>query len=305
MQAAGLWGTVSVAMRSGFLDCYDAYLVDVDGVLVHDSEPIPGAAAALRRLAGASRFLLLTNNSTRSRAQHAGRLADLGFDVLPEQVLPSSYLAAAYLRETAGPTSVWPIGEAGLREELLAAGHRIADRPENTAAVVVGMDRRITYDALAAAHRALRSGARFLATNEDATFPVPGGLQPGAGAMVGALRGMGYAPDVVIGKPSPIAFRMAMHALDVPAERAVMIGDRLETDIVGAREAGLDTALVLSGISTLDEVDRLGIRPTWIAADLASLVGADASVRRAGSGGSPSLDGPFHSSTISRNGVTP
>ena len=263
-------------MSNRFLNAYDVYLLDVDGVLVRDSEPIGGAAAALADLNDAGRVLLLTNNSTRSRTQHAERLVRLGFGVRVDQVLSSSYLAAEYLRDTHDLASVWVIGEDGLRDELVAAGHRLADRPEVADAVVVGMDRQITYDAIADGLRALRSGARFVAVNEDATFPTPNGVQPGAGAMVGALRGMGFSPGVVIGKPSPIAFDIALRRLDVAPERVVMIGDRLETDILGGRDAGLDTAFVLSGISTREEMDGLGIRPTWIAEDLAALVRGDA-----------------------------
>jgi len=259
-------------MGDRFPECYDAYLLDVDGVLVRDSEPIDGAVAAFARLVEAGPVCLLTNNSARSREQHAKRLVRIGFDVRAEQLLPASYLAAEYLREKRGTTSVWPIGEEGLRDELLAAGHRLADRPEEAEAIVVGMDRGISYDVLAKGLVALRSGALFIATNEDATFPVPGDVLPGAGAMVGALRGMGFAPDVVIGKPSPIAFRMALARLGAAPQRVVMIGDRLETDIVGGRDAGLATALVLSGISTLDDVEQLRLRPTWIAKDLGALV---------------------------------
>jgi 4-nitrophenyl phosphatase len=259
-------------MSNRFLNAYDAYLLDVDGVLVRDSEPIGGAAAALASLNEAGPVCLLTNNSTRSREQHAEQLVRLGFDVRPDQVLSSSYLAAQYLRDAHGLVSVWVIGERGLRDELLAAGHRLADRPEVADAIVVGMDRRITYDVLADGLRALRSGARFIATNEDATFPTPNGVQPGAGAMVGALRGMGFPPSAVIGKPSPIAFRMALRALGAASERVVVIGDRLETDIQGGHDAGLDTALVLSGISSCEDIDGFGIRPTWIAENLAALV---------------------------------
>jgi len=259
-------------MADRLIDAYDAYLLDVDGVLVRDSAPISSAAAALASLNEAGRVCLLTNNSTRSRRQHAEQLVRLGFDVRTDQVLSSSYLAAEYLRDAHGLASVWVIGERGLRDELLAAGHRLADRPEVADTVVVGMDRGISYGALADGLRALRSGARFIATNEDATFPTPGGVQPGAGAMVGALRGMGFSPSAVIGKPSPIAFRMALRALGASSERVVVIGDRLETDIQGGHDAGLDTAVVLSGISSREDIDAFGIRPTWIAEDLAALV---------------------------------
>ncbi len=270
-----VFGTVSRAMTNQFLNAYDAYLLDVDGVLVRDSEPIGGAAAALANLNETGRVLLLTNNSTRSRKQHAERLVRLGFSVRADQVLSSSYLAAEYLRNAHGLASVWVVGEDGLRDELVAAGHCLADRPEVADAVVVGMDRGITYDVLADALSALRNGARFIATNEDATFPTPGGVQPGAGVMVGALRGMGFSPSAVIGKPSPIAFRIALRGLEAASERVVVIGDRLETDIQGGRDAGLDTALVLSGISSREDIDGFGIRPTWIADDLAALVRGD------------------------------
>lgn len=275
MHQAPFYGTVH-PMADRLIDAYDAFLLDVDGVLVRDSEPISGAAVALAALNEAGCVLLLTNNSTRSRGQHAKRLNRLGFDVRADQVLSSSYLVAEYLRDAHGMVSVWVIGEDGLRGELLAAGHRLAARPEAADAVVVGMDRGISYRVLADGLRALRSGARFIATNEDGTFPTPGGVQPGAGAMVGALRGMGFSPNAVIGKPSPIALHMALRGLTVAPERVVVIGDRLETDILGGRDAGLDTALVLSGISTREEIDRSGIRPTWIAEDLAALVRGDA-----------------------------
>jgi HAD superfamily hydrolase (TIGR01457 family) len=264
-------------MADRLIDAYDAYLLDVDGVLVRDSEPISGAAAALANLNEAGHVLLLTNNSTRSREQHAEQLVRLGFDVRADQILPSSYLAAEYLRDAYGLVSVWVIGEDGLRDELVAAGHSLSKSPKEAGALVVGMDRRITYDALADGFRALSQGAQFIATNDDATFPVPGGFLPGAGAIVGALRGMGFATDVVIGKPSPIPYRVALRMLGLPKERVVMTGDRLETDILGGRDAGLDTALVLSGISSREDITGSGIRPTWISDDLAALVRGDVS----------------------------
>jgi len=258
-------------MADPFLSSYGAFLVDIDGVLVRGAEPIPGAAEAVAALAAEGRVLLLSNNSTRSRAQHAARLSSLGFPIAADQVLPSSYATAAYLLDEQGPLTAWMIGEQGLRDELEAAGHSIASSPDRAEALVVGMDRAIDYGALTAALVALERGARFVATNEDGTFPVPGGVLPGGGAMVGALRGMGFAPDVVIGKPSPIAYRIALRELGAEANDVVMIGDRLETDIAGGIATGLDTALVLTGISTFADVDRSGIRPTWVADDLAAL----------------------------------
>lgn len=269
MRQAPFCGTVP-HMANRLLDAYDAFLLDVDGVLVRESEPIAGSVSAVARLSSAGRVLLFTNNSSRSRRQHADRLASAGFDIPPEWILPTSYLAARYLLDRRGAVSVWVLGEEGLRMELVEAGHRIAERPEDADALVAGMDRSVDYARLTAAYRALECGAQFIATNEDGTYPVSGGFVPGAGAMVGALRGMGFVPDVVIGKPSKAGFEMALRELDPSARRVVMIGDRLETDILGGRNAGLDTALVLTGVSTREKIAASGIDPTWIFADLAA-----------------------------------
>jgi len=254
------------------IEGYQGFLLDIDGVLVRGSEPIPGAADALNRLRRLGRTLLLTNNSTRSRADHARRLASLGFPVEAGDIIPSSYIAARYLARRFGEVSVWPIGEDGLIEELTAAGHRIAQLPEEAEWVVVGMDRGFDYETIASALRALRAGARLLATNTDATFPTPDGLLPGAGAMVGALVGMGFRAEVVVGKPSPIAYETALELIDAPLDRILMVGDRLETDIAGALEAGLDTAYVLTGVGKLSDIERIGPSPKWVAAGLADLV---------------------------------
>jgi len=249
---------------------YRGFLIDIDGVLVRGGKPIPGAADALDNLSKRGSVVLLTNNSTRSRVRHVENLRTLGFDIDPDGLLSSSYLAAEHLRRGGETLRVWVLGEEGLREELQQAGHRLASAPAEAEALVVGMDRSITYETLANALTALRAGAQFIATNEDGTFPAEDGFLPGAGAMVGALRGMGFAPDAVIGKPSPLAFRAALMQAGSDISQAAMIGDRLETDIAGAHASGIDTVLVLSGVAGRDDIDRSGIRPTWIAEDLAA-----------------------------------
>jgi len=263
-------------MNHRFLDDYDAFLIDVDGVLLRGTDTIKGAANALRDLKRRGRVLLVTNGSTRSRHQWARHLEAHGFQVNDDEILPSSFTAAQYLYKLCGSSSVWLVGEQGLHDELLLAGHRIAERPEAADWVVAGMDRSFTYEALSRALDALLNGARLLATNEDATFPSSGGLLPGAGSIVGAFRGMGFPPEVVVGKPSPITFQVALEVLSQTPERIVTIGDRLETDVAGGNLAGTDTALVLTGISTREDVDRLGIHPTWIADSVAALARGEA-----------------------------
>jgi HAD superfamily hydrolase (TIGR01450 family) len=255
----------------GVLARYGAFLVDVDGVLTRGRDALPGAVEAFAALQDLGRALVLTNNSTRSRTELAEHLGTLGFAVSSDDVLGSAFLAARYLARHYGPVSVWVLGEDGVRDEMLLSGHRLAARPEGATWVVAGMDRDVTYAKLSQALRALVGGARILATNEDATFPTASGLVPGAGAIVGALRGMGFAAEHVVGKPSPAAFEVALDTLGLPANRVLMIGDRLDTDIAGAKAAGLDSALVLSGVDSLDDIARGGVHPTWIAASFADL----------------------------------
>ena len=250
---------------------YAAYVVDVDGVLTRGTHPLPGAIDALCTLQARARVVLLTNNSTRSRTDLASHLCALGFAVAADDVFATSYLAAHYLRDLAGAAHVWVVGEEGLRSELAQAGHHLTARPTDAAWVVVGMDRNLSYATLNQALQALLAGARLLVTNEDATYPTARGLVPGAGAIVGALRGMGYAPAAVIGKPSPLAFEIALRELGKPKEKVLVVGDRLETDIAGGNAAGMDTVLVLSGVSSPLDLARSAIQPTWVAASFADL----------------------------------
>ncbi|MBE0636778.1 TIGR01457 family HAD-type hydrolase, partial [Candidatus Bipolaricaulota bacterium] len=152
-------------MKTWNLRHYAAFLLDVDGVLVHDSRPIQGAADAVRLLQQLGQVLVVTNNSTRSRQQHASRLSTAGFDIHPDDIISSAYAAAKHLQLHHGGVCVWPIGEQGLADELLARGHTIATKPYQAQWVVAGMDRFITYQKLTDGLHALNSGARLIATN--------------------------------------------------------------------------------------------------------------------------------------------
>ncbi|MCK5247770.1 HAD-IIA family hydrolase [Candidatus Bipolaricaulota bacterium] len=259
-------------MKPWNLNDYDAFFLDVDGVLVHDSQPIEGAMEAFRALQSAGQVLILTNNSTRSRQQHAERLSSLGFSVQSGDVVCSSFVVAEYLREAHGEVTVWPLGEIGLTDELLASGHRLAAEPGQAQWVVAGMDRAIDYAKLADGLRALNAGARLAATNLDGTYPTPEGQMPGAGAIVGALRGMGFDPEVNVGKPEKASYDIAIGMTKVARNRVLMIGDRLETDIHGGNQSDLDTLLVLTGISREPDIEKSGIHPTWISASLAAIL---------------------------------
>jgi len=255
------------------LEDHRAFLVDLDGVLVRGGEPLPGAAEALQRLKEAGRVVVFSNNSTRSRRRFAARLSGMGFKIKPEEIVNSAYIVAQHILKSAGPSKVFIIGEEGLKEELELAGHRLAG-PEEAEFLVVGMDRELSYEKLAGALHLLLRGAHFLATNADPTFPTPEGPLPGAGAVVGALQGMGFSPEEVVGKPSPIAFKVALEAAGVGGPReCLLIGDRLETDILGAARVGMDSALVLTGVTRREDLQESVFQPTWVAESLAALVG--------------------------------
>ena len=253
-------------------DKYRGFIVDIDGVLVRGAEPVLGAAEALSRLSERGHVVLLSNNATRTRRAIAERLRSLGFEVNADMVVNSASIVAARLKQEMGPATVVMIGETGLRQELELAGHAIVE-PDDADVVVTGMDRELTYGKLADALRALVRGARYVATNADATFPTPDGPTPGAGAIVGALRGMGFPPQQIVGKPSVTAFEIAMETLGIDEpSRCLVIGDRMETDIEGALNAGCDAALVLTGVTECPPDERDVIRPTLIADGLAELV---------------------------------
>ncbi len=249
-------------------ECNDAFIVDVDGVVWRDGEPIRRNVEALAHLLqGGAKVVFLTNNSSRSRRMYSEKLSELlGVPVGADQVVNSGYSAAAWLSRR-GRHRVLVVGEEGLVEELLLAGLEIVgpgDWPKATA-VAVGLDRELSYTRLAAAHKAILNGALFVATNSDASYPVPGGTEPGAGAIVSALAtSTGRKPDFDAGKPSRWILSLALEAAGNP-RNPVVIGDRVETDIVMALEAGMEALLVLTGVTRADP----GLEGVMVARDIA------------------------------------
>lgn len=233
-------------------------MIDLDGVVYTGREPIPGAAGFL---AGARRhglkFLLLTNNSTTSPELVAQRLAGMDIEVEPHEILTSAQAAVAYVKLHAEPgATVRIIGEAGLRQAAEEDGFLVVDDGDTQAEwVIAGLDRAFTYEKLAKATRDIMAGAHFVATNADALLPVEGGqVVPGAGTMIAAIQTATATHPVILGKPEPGLFEHGLRRLGgLTAGEAAMIGDRLDTDIVGGRRAGLHTILVLTGVTTSGE----------------------------------------------------
>ena len=261
------------------LDKYGAFILDIDGVLTRGGVAISGSVEGVANLRKLGRVSLLTNNSSRSRRGVSEYLNAAGFEFQPEEIVTSSYIISRYLLEAHGQVKVWTIGEAGLDEELEHAGHRVGQSSQADW-LVTGICWDLRYGMLAEALQVLNDGGRYVATNTDGTFPMPGGPKPGAGAIVGAISAMGYPPEMVVGKPSSIAYDTVLEGLDGQRGDVLMVGDRLETDILGANRAGLDSALVLTGISVPADIDRTGVRPTIVTDNLLSLSRGELKVAR-------------------------
>jgi 4-nitrophenyl phosphatase len=248
-----------------------ALLFDMDGVLYRGRVPLPGARALLAFLDRAGvPYALVTNNSTRTPRQYARLLAQMGMHVPPARIVTSSVGTAAYLRQAlpAG-TRVLVVGEAALRQALVDAGFEPAW--EEVGAVVVGLDRRVSYRKLALATRALLDGARFVLTNPDLLLPTESGVIPGAGSLAAVLQAATGRRPTVIGKPHPRLLREALARLGASPARTAIVGDQVATDIAAGRAAGLYTILVLTGVHPPGGRTARGPRPDLVVRDLREL----------------------------------
>ena len=255
-------------------DEIECWLTDMDGVLVHENHPIPGAAELLQQWQDEGKpFLVLTNNSIFTARDLSARLAASGLNV-PEQSIWTSALATAdFLHSQMPGGSAFVIGEAGLTTALHDAGFIMTETDPDY--VVVGETRNYSFEAITKAIRLIGDGARFIATNPDATGPSTDGLLPATGAITALITKATGKEPYVVGKPNPMMFRSAMNRIGAHSENTAMIGDRMDTDIVAGIEAGLHTILVLTGISDQAEIERYPFRPDEIIGSVADLVRAE------------------------------
>jgi NagD protein len=247
------------------------WLCDMDGVLVHEEEAIPGAAEFVEQLRERGRpFLLLTNNSIYTPRDLRARLSRGGIDVPEESIWTSALATAQFLDSQRPGGTAYVIGEAGLTTAMHSVGYVLSERdPEY---VVLGETRTYSFEAITTAIRLIDAGARFIATNPDPTGPSPHGSLPATGAVAALItRATGVAPYFV-GKPNPLMMRSALNRIDAHSETTVMVGDRMSTDVVSGLEAGLRTVLVLTGSTRRHEVERFPYRPTHIVESVADLV---------------------------------
>ncbi|MCL5962517.1 MAG: HAD-IIA family hydrolase [Chloroflexi bacterium] len=247
-------------------------LIDLDGVVYRGNTRLKGASRLFRFLEQHQiRFCLLTNNSTLTAAQYAAKLGRLGISAPEHSIFTSGQAVAQYLSKVAAARSgVFIIGEEGLRRPIEEAGFRLEEA--NPGYVLIGLDRHLTYRKLSIAALAVRQGAKLVAANPDKTFPTERGLLPGCGAIVAAVEACTDQSAVVVGKPNPEMLRLAMQQLGATTSETAILGDRLDTDVLGGQRVGITTILVLTGISAGDQLKEAPIQPDLVFEDLDELV---------------------------------
>ncbi|MDR7521284.1 MAG: HAD-IIA family hydrolase [Armatimonadota bacterium] len=250
---------------------FRAFLFDMDGVLYRGDRPLPGARDLLADLDRRGiPYAMVTNNTTRTPRQYVRHLAAMGIRAHARRIVTAAEAAAAYLRKTLPPGSrVLVIGEPAFRRTIARAG--FVPAWDQVAAVVVGLDRRLTYRKLAAAVQALVAGAAFVAANPDPLLPMPDRVIPGSGAIVAALQYASGRRAVVVGKPRPLLLREAAARIGARPHEAAMVGDQLSTDMAAGRAAGLFAILVQSGVAGVRPALRRGPRPDLTVRDLREL----------------------------------
>jgi 4-nitrophenyl phosphatase len=255
------------------LSQFSAALLDMDGVLYRGQMPLAGVNEMLALFARRGiAYACVTNNSTLTPGQYEAKLAAMGIAIPAARVITSSVATRRYL-ETQAPrgTPAYFIGMEGLREALFGDGYFVYDE-QHPQVVVSGLDLGATYAKFKIAALAIRAGARFVGTNPDLTLPTEEGLVPGAGSLQALLHAATGVQPLVIGKPEPTMLHAAIDILHADARRTLVIGDRLDTDIAGAAAAGLASALVLTGVTTLADLELSTLQPDAVYADLPELV---------------------------------
>jgi NagD protein len=247
------------------------WLTDMDGVLVHEEEAIPGAAAFIEALTSSGRrFMVLTNNSIYTPRDLRARLLLSGVDVPEEAIWTSALATAQFLHDQRPGGTAYVIGESGLTTALHAVGYVMTERQPDY--VVLGETRTYSFEAITRAIRLIEAGARFIATNPDVSGPSQQGTLPATGSVAALIRAATGKEPYFVGKPNPLMMRSALNALQAHSESTVMVGDRMDTDVISGLEAGLRTVLVLTGSTREHQVEDFPYRPTRVVPSIADVV---------------------------------
>ncbi|UXY27782.1 HAD-IIA family hydrolase [Streptomyces sp. HUAS TT20] len=249
----------------------ESWLTDMDGVLIHEGVPIPGADSFLKKLRESGRpFLVLTNNSIYTPRDLHARLRRMGLDVPEENIWTSALATAQFLADQRPGGSAYVIGEAGLTTALHDVGYILTDHEPDF--VILGETRTYSFEAMTKAVRLINDGARFIATNPDNVGPSVEGALPATGSVAALITAATGKTPYFVGKPNPLMMRAGLNAIGAHSETSAMIGDRMDTDVLAGLEAGMRTFLVLTGVTQPAEVDRFPFRPSEIVDSIAELV---------------------------------
>jgi phosphoglycolate/pyridoxal phosphate phosphatase family enzyme len=245
---------------------YDGYIFDLDGTVYLGGALLPGAGETISALRNQGyRTVFLSNNPTHTRETYARKLTGLGLPTNEEDIVNSSVVMVDFLKRTMPGARLFVIGEDPLMQELRDAGFRLVEDAHQTDAVIASFDRTFVYRKLQIAFDAIRNGARFFATNADRYCPVPGGGEPDAAAVIAAVEACtNTMVEAVVGKPSNYMTAAILNILKIEPSRCLMTGDRLETDVQMGINAGMDTALTLTGATTIETAQASTIHPTYI-----------------------------------------
>jgi NagD protein len=247
------------------------FLIDMDGVLLHGDVPVPGAAEFLTRLIERhAKFLLLTNNSLYTQRDLQSRLHRIGLDIAVDSIYTSAMATAQFMHSQHPEGTAFVLGESGLTTALHDIGYTLVD--SNPHYVVVGETLAYSFERITRAVRLVAAGARFIATNRDVAGPSTTGLVPATGSVAALISTATGRKPYFIGKPNPLMMRTALNTIDAHSEESVMIGDNMDTDIIAGVESGMETILVLTGVTSSDKVDSYPYRPTYIVDSVASII---------------------------------
>ncbi|MBK8985769.1 MAG: HAD-IIA family hydrolase [Chloroflexi bacterium] len=255
---------------------YDAYIFDLDGTVYLGEVLLPTAVSTITHLRSlGKRTVFLSNNPSHTREEYAAKLTRLGLPTPSDDVINSSYVMADFLKKQMPGARLFVVGEESLCGELRRAGFELTEEATAVDAVIASFDRTFTYHKLQIAFDAIRHGARFFATNADRYCPVPGGGQPDAAAMIAAIEACtGKQVEAVVGKPSHFMAEAVLSLLNLPPERCIMTGDRLETDVLMGLNAGMSGALTLTGATDETALAQSAIQPTYVIRRLSDLLPA-------------------------------
>jgi len=253
---------------------YSGYIFDLDGTIYRGENLIPGAKETIARLKSlGKKIVYLSNKPLQTREDYAAKLTRLGVPTEPAEVINSSLVMARWLSKKAPGAILFVVGEPPLIAEMTREGFRISEDPEEVQFVIASFDRTFDYRKLNISLQAIKKGAHFVATNPDRTCPVEGGEIPDCAAMIGAIEGAtGKKVETIVGKPSDIMIQVAVDAMGLSPENCLLVGDRLETDMVMGKKAGMATALVLTGVTTRELLQHSSIQPDYVWESVAGII---------------------------------